>query len=154
MVYRDVETCMWKQDWDLFGGKARRDWNRVWWSGEVPWWVTLMYYNEENITIPQWRKWQPAPVFLQKMPWTEEPGGLQSMGLQKSFSRLSVHVSTHTLTRIELWVWSWGKSGSLPCSFAAYFYSSWIRARNRIAWVLVLFLYESVLLEYGLVAPG
>ena len=30
---------------------------------------------------PQRRKWQPTPVFLQgKIPWTEESGGLQSMG--------------------------------------------------------------------------
>ena len=33
--------------------------------------------------IPQRGKWQPTPVFLPgKIPWTEEPGGLQSMGLQ------------------------------------------------------------------------
>jgi len=32
-----------------------------------------------------WRKvWQPTPVFLPgESPWTEEPGGLQSMGLQR-----------------------------------------------------------------------
>ena len=32
-----------------------------------------------------WRKaWQPTPVFLPgESPWTEEPGGLQSMGTQK-----------------------------------------------------------------------
>ena len=30
------------------------------------------------------RKWQPTPVFACKIPWTEEPGGLQCMGLQKS----------------------------------------------------------------------
>ena len=31
-----------------------------------------------------WRAWQPTPVFLPgKSPWTEEPGGLQSMGLQR-----------------------------------------------------------------------
>ena len=32
-----------------------------------------------------WRKaWQPTPVFLPgESPWTEEPGGLQSMGSQK-----------------------------------------------------------------------
>ena len=30
---------------------------------------------------PKRRKWQPIPVILaQKIPWTEEPGGLQSMG--------------------------------------------------------------------------
>ena len=28
--------------------------------------------------------WQPTPVFLpRESPWTEEPGGLQSMGLQR-----------------------------------------------------------------------
>ena len=33
---------------------------------------------------PWRRKWQPTPVFLSgESPWTEEPGGLQSMGLQR-----------------------------------------------------------------------
>ena len=30
--------------------------------------------------IPGRRKWQPAPVFLLEIPWTEESGGQQSMG--------------------------------------------------------------------------
>ena len=35
--------------------------------------------------IPWRRKWQQTPVFLPgKIPWTEEPGGLQSMKLQES----------------------------------------------------------------------
>ena len=34
------------------------------------------------------RKWQPTPVFLPgKIPWTEEPGRVQSTGLQKSWTR-------------------------------------------------------------------
>ena len=34
--------------------------------------------------IPWRRVWQPTPVFLSgKSPWTEEPGGLQSMGFQR-----------------------------------------------------------------------
>ena len=28
-------------------------------------------------------KWYPTPVFLSEIPWMKEPGGLQSMGLQK-----------------------------------------------------------------------
>ena len=37
------------------------------WVGKVPW----------------RRAWQPTPVFLSgESPWTEKPGGLQSMGLQ------------------------------------------------------------------------
>ena len=34
--------------------------------------------------IPWSRKWPPTPVFLPgESPWREEPGGLQSMGLQR-----------------------------------------------------------------------
>ena len=35
--------------------------------------------------IPWGRKWQPS-ILAWKIPWTEEPGGLQSMGLQKSLT--------------------------------------------------------------------
>ena len=39
--------------------------------------------------IPWRRAWQPTPVFLPgESPWTEEPGGLQSMG-SKSLTLLS-----------------------------------------------------------------
>ena len=35
--------------------------------------------------IPLRRKWQPTPVFLPgKIPWTEDPGGPQSMGSKES----------------------------------------------------------------------
>ena len=34
--------------------------------------------------IPRRRAWQPTPGFLSgESPWTEEPGGLQSMGSQR-----------------------------------------------------------------------
>ena len=34
--------------------------------------------------FPRRRKWQPTPVFLpREFPWTEEPGGLQSMGSKR-----------------------------------------------------------------------
>ena len=34
--------------------------------------------------IPCSRTWQPTPIFLPgESPWTEEPGGLKSMGSQK-----------------------------------------------------------------------
>ena len=36
------------------------------------------------------RKWQPTPVFLRReIPWTEEPGRLQSLGVTKNPTRLS-----------------------------------------------------------------
>ena len=31
-----------------------------------------------------------------EIPWAEEPGGLQSMGLQKSQRQLNTHTHTHT----------------------------------------------------------
>ena len=35
-------------------------------------------------STPWKRSWQPSPVFLPpQSPWTEEPGGLQSMGSQR-----------------------------------------------------------------------
>ena len=45
---------------------------------------------------PWKRTWQPTPAFLPgEAPWTEEPGGLQSMGLQTPR-----HSRAHTKTRI------------------------------------------------------
>ena len=36
------------------------------------------------------KKWQPTPVFFPgESPWTEEPGGLQSMGVTESQTQLS-----------------------------------------------------------------
>ena len=47
-------------------------------AGFDPWVRSL---GREN---PWRRKWQPTPVLLPgEFPWTEEPGGLQSMGSQR-----------------------------------------------------------------------
>ena len=46
------------------------------------------------------RKWQPTPVFLPgKIPWTEEPGGPQSMGSKESDTteRLSTQAPSHVI---------------------------------------------------------
>ena len=56
---------------------VRETW--VWsWVGKSPW----------------RRAWQPTPVFLPgESPWSEEPGGLRSMGLQKvSHNRATEHI--------------------------------------------------------------
>ena len=52
----------------------------------LPWWLTanagevgLLLCQED----PQRRKWQLAPVFLPGIPYTREPGGLQSVGSQR-----------------------------------------------------------------------
>ena len=36
-----------------------------------------------------------SSILAWRIPWTEEPGGLQSMGLQKSQTRLSTYKYTH-----------------------------------------------------------
>ena len=47
--------------------------------------------------IPWRRKWQPIPVFLPgKIPWTEESGGLQSMGLQRVGHDWARRCAAHT----------------------------------------------------------
>ena len=47
--------------------------------------------------IPWRRAWQPTPVFLPgESPWTEEPGGLQSMGSQRvGRDRAIKHTAQH-----------------------------------------------------------
>ena len=36
-------------------------------------------------------------ILIWKIPWTEEPGGLQSKGPQKSQTQLSAHTHTHVI---------------------------------------------------------
>ena len=48
--------------------------------------------------IPWRRAWQPSPVFLPgKSPWTEEPGGLQSMEPQSDVTERLSTVQQNTL---------------------------------------------------------
>ena len=42
-----------------------------------------------------------STIFAWKIPWTEEPGGLQSVGLQKSHTWLSTHACMHTYEEIS-----------------------------------------------------
>ena len=39
-----------------------------------------------------------SSIFAWEIPWTEEPGGLQSVGLQKSQTRLSDRATEHSHT--------------------------------------------------------
>ena len=39
-----------------------------------------------------------SSILAQKIPWTEEPGGLQSMGSQSRHNRVATH-STHIMSR-------------------------------------------------------
>ena len=60
----------------------------------------VQYLGQE---IPWRRKWQLTPIFLQRIPRTEEPGALQSMGSQRvghdwvTNTHTHTHTHTHTL---------------------------------------------------------
>ena len=40
-----------------------------------------------------------SSILAWEIPWTEEPGGLQSIGLQESGTSESTHTHTHTHTQ-------------------------------------------------------
>ena len=67
------------------------------WAGKIPW----------------GRKWQPTTVFAWRIPWTEEPGGPLSMGLQESDTTKQLTLSL-----------TWGVYLSVSYLFA-FSYCSW-----------------------------
>ena len=68
-------------------------WSQITTWTQLPWWLSRerislqcrrLRFSPRVRKVPWRRKWQPTPVFLPgKIPWTEEPGGLQSMGSQE-----------------------------------------------------------------------
>ena len=68
-------------------------------------WIKKMWYTHTHThTLPR-RAWQPTPVFVPgESPWTEEPGGLYSMGLQRvrHNEQLST-LLTHKKNGIQWW---------------------------------------------------
>ena len=56
--------------------------------------------------IPWRREWQPTPVFLPgKIPWTEESGGLQSMGSQRVRHNCATkHAHVHSNNMASWWL--------------------------------------------------
>ena len=80
-------------DWTELNWNFYKSWGLHWASLVAPWKrISLQckrcrkhWFDPWIRKIPWRRKWQPTPVFLpRKSPWTEEPGGLQSMGLQRA----------------------------------------------------------------------
>ena len=55
----------------------------VWWHNSRRRSKASQYFMDLATTRIRWwrRQWQPTPFLLRKIPWTEEPGGLQSVGL-------------------------------------------------------------------------
>ena len=68
--------------WELAADHGRRIYTREC-IRTLPFFLESWFLSTSLFT-PWRRKWQPTPVFLPgKVPWTEEPGGLQSVGLQR-----------------------------------------------------------------------
>ena len=65
--------------------RRHRRWGFDPWVGKIPW----------------RRKWQPS-FLAWKIPWTEEPGGLQSMGLQRVGP--TQPLSTHACDNVLFWL--------------------------------------------------
>ena len=66
-----------------------------------------------------WRRTH-SSILAQRIAWTEEPGGLQSMGSQKSQTHLSTHV--HVLTPTPVAYTNWEDASSM----AQYSPLSWL----------------------------
>ena len=88
--------------------------------------------------IPWRRKWQPTPVFLPgESPWTEEPSGLQSMGLQRVRHDRACITTHHPM----LWTSSSLSQGLLDLFLLLLQQRSWswrfahcIYLENRTSW--------------------
>ena len=89
------------------------------------WWALSNILTQEIFVLimikSKWmrRAWQPAPVFLAGESWTKEPGGLQSIGLQRVGRDWSDLVCTHTmpdcLHSLEGTMCRQGDGGRRPC---------------------------------------
>ena len=62
----------------------------------LPWWLSSKEstcqcngFDPWVGKIPWRRKWQHSSILVWEIPWTEEPGGLHSMGSQKRWTWLS-----------------------------------------------------------------
>ena len=60
----------------------------------IPTWL-MMIFNA--LVSFQRRQWHPTPVLCWEIPWTEEPGRVQSVGWQKSWPQLSDQITTITM---------------------------------------------------------
>ena len=99
--------------------------------------------------IPWRREWQPTPVFLPRIPWTEEPGRLQPMRLQRAKHDWSDLARTQSLWKSELvetaipcpswacgiglWTQATVQSDSpfLPCNFSRWECLCWLIEKKR-----------------------
>ena len=81
-------------------------------KGGLPWWLSGKEFTCQSgrcrfdpwvKNIPWRRKWQPLQYSCCEIPCTEESGGLQSMGLQKSWMWLNKNNNNN----IHMYTWLW-----------------------------------------------
>ena len=92
-------------------------------------------FNPQVGKIPWRRKWQPTPVFLWRIPWTEEPGGLQSIGSHRvghNWSDLArTHICTYVCAQWFSHVWlrvtPWTAACQTPLSMESSRQECWSR---------------------------
>ena len=79
----------------------------VYWHNGLPWWLSgkesayqcrRLGFDPWIGNIPWRRKWQHSSILAWEIPWTEEPGGIQSMGLQEldTTSQLNNNILTYS----------------------------------------------------------
>jgi len=77
--------------------------------------------------IPRRRAWQLTPLFAWRIPWTEEAGGLQSIGCRRVRHDWSNLARTHPANTFMLWgeekSW-WGSGHSFSWSLLCYYRTS------------------------------
>ena len=88
------------------------DWTELNGKEGLPWWLRRLRihlqcrrpgFNPGVGKIPWRRAWQPTAVYLPgESPWTEEPGGLQSIELQRVGHDCNDLACTHSLIMPEL----------------------------------------------------
>ena len=89
--------------------------------------------------IPWRRKWQPTLVLAWKIPWTEEPGGLQSMGSQRVGHDWAC-TCTHKCMKVKSY-----QPHSLRQGSTNFFYRGSDSKDVHIAGVLVFSCYQHVI---------
>ena len=98
----------------------------------LPWWLRQESelqcrrpgFDPWGGKIPWWRAWQPTPVFLSgESPWTEEPGGLQSMASQSQTQHI------HTILYIKQ-ILNKNLPYSMGTNSAQYFVITYVRKQQ------------------------
>ena len=92
----------------LYGGKRPRIGNTILKEkNKLGRWMLLDFKTYYKPAVSKWRrKWQPTPVFFAwRIPWTQEPGGLESMRPKESDTteRLNPHPMWWPATNSGVW---------------------------------------------------